>query len=84
MNAQPESPTTLRRLKHFTGRFDSGRDGRPVSVASIKRWITKGISVPNGELIRLRAEQHPYGLVTCDLWITEFASALTGARVSVR
>jgi hypothetical protein len=77
-----EATPSLRRLDHFTKRFDCNKLDRPVTVSALTRWIKNGISLGTGERIRLRAVRFPAGWRTCDEWVNEFLDRLTAVAIN--
>jgi hypothetical protein len=57
-----------------------GRDGHPVHIATVTRWVTKGVRASDGSRIRLRAVRFPSGWRTTLDWVHEFIEAITADR----
>jgi hypothetical protein len=73
-------PRRYRSLAETARRFPPSRNGRPVHVATITRWINDGVRGRDGQVIRLRATRLPGRWVVTDAAIDEFLDALTRDR----
>jgi hypothetical protein len=54
-----------------------GRNGRPVHIATILRWITDGTMSPTGERVRLQAVRMGSRWLTTREWLDDYARRLT-------
>jgi len=70
----------LRSLSEAADQFPPSRNGRPVHVATLTRWITDGVRGREGEHIRLKAKRLPGRWVVTDEAVAEFIDALTKDR----
>lgn len=48
--------------------------------ATLVRWVTRGIEVPSGERIKLRAVRVGNRWMTTDRWFDDFVGAMTSAH----
>jgi hypothetical protein len=71
----------FRRLAHFVDRFDPARQSKPISTATLTRWIKQGTKAPNGVWIKLRAVRFPAGWRTSEEWVEQFIDELTNASM---
>ena len=71
------SRTRYRSLAEAAGQFPPFRNGRPVQVATLTRWITDGVRGRDGGPIKLRAKRLPGRWVVTDEAVAEFIEALT-------
>jgi hypothetical protein len=74
------SPARYRSLSEAAGGFPPFRNGRPVRVATLTRWITDGVHGRDGDRIKLRAKRLPGRWVVTDEAVAEFIEALTKDR----
>ena len=62
-----------------------GRDGKPVSSESVKRWAREGVRQPDGSRRKLRAVKAGARWATTESWLAEFLTpAESPAVVEVR
>ena len=54
-----------------------GRNGRPVHVATLLRWVVAGTSSPSGEIVRLQAVRMGGRWLTTREWLEDYARRLT-------
>src|SRR5689334_20600797 len=59
----------------------TGRGGKPPHVATVARWITKGVCLRDGTQLRLKALRTPGGWRVAERWVAEFFDALTRDRL---
>jgi hypothetical protein len=80
-NVPATSPPAYCTLSEIARRFPPSRADRPVHPQTLKRWITEGIRLSNGQRVRLHAVRFPIGWRTTDAWVDQFLEALTSDRV---
>jgi hypothetical protein len=68
-------------LAKAASQFASDRIDGPVHVATITRWITKGIKAGDGSVVRLAARRFPNGWRVSREAIDEFLDRLTSAAL---
>ena len=73
-------PRHYRSLAEAARLFPPSRNGRPVHVATLTRWINDGVRGRDGQVIRLRATRLPGRWVVTDAAVDEFLDALTRDR----
>ncbi len=73
---EPADPA-YKSLQQASRLLPPGRNGRPVHIATLIRWITSGSRGPSGEAIRLRAIRMGHRWLTTREWLDEFAQRLT-------
>jgi hypothetical protein len=83
----PSSPssqdeTELIDLKTAARLDRSGRGGRPAHVATLTRWIQRGVCLRSGGRLYLQAVRVPSGWRTTRLWQSDFRRRLTADRLS--
>lgn len=64
-------------LQQAAKRLPPGRNGRPVHVSTIIRWITQGARSPSGEIVRLQAVRLGSRWLTSAEFLDDFARRLT-------
>lgn len=60
--------------------FPPWRNGRPLHVNTVTRWITIGVRLREGGRLRLRATRAPFGWLVEPLDVEVFLAALTADR----
>ena len=80
LEALASHPRHYRSLAEAARLFPSSRNGRPVHVATLTRWINDGVRGRDGQVIRLRATRLPGRWVVTDAAVDEFLDALTRDR----
>jgi uncharacterized protein DUF1580 len=71
------SAETLMGLSAAARRFPPLRGDRPVSPSTVWRWVTAGVPLPDGRLVRLEAVRLASRWVTSVQAIDRFCAALT-------
>lgn len=64
-------------LREAAKLFPTYRQGRPVNLATVFRWIVTGVAGPDGQRVRLEGSKLPAGWVTTRAAIARFSVALT-------
>ena len=67
----------LRPLRHYSGRLPSSRPGKNLNPSTLFRWALHGVK---GQVLETRLLGGTR--VTCDAWVHEFMTRLSGARPS--
>jgi hypothetical protein len=75
-----DQPIAYLGLAQAARRFPSFRSGRPVHTATVTRWITGGVRLSDGTVLKLAAKRLPGRWVTWDQAIEEFVDRLTADR----
>jgi hypothetical protein len=68
---------TLISLIQAARKLPPGRNGSPVSLGCVIRWVTKGCPAPDGERIRLEAVRLGGRWLTSEQALARFAERLT-------
>lgn len=50
-----------------------------VTSSTVVRWVTRGLRLPTGERVRLRAQRYYGRWVTSKAWLAEFRTAIKAA-----
>ena len=80
LEALASHPRHYRSLAEAARLFPPSRNGRPVHVGTLTRWIIDGVRGRDGQVIRLRATRLPGRWVVTDAAVDEFLDALTRDR----
>jgi hypothetical protein len=76
-----DSLEAYRNLPQVASQISPGRQGRPVHISTLTRWVVKGVRASDGSRIRLRAVRFPSGWRTTLEWVHEFIQAITADRI---
>jgi hypothetical protein len=68
-------------VAQVTRRFPLSRNGRPVHVATVTRWIVLGVRLRDGTILRLRAARAPGRWLVEQAAVDEFMDALRADRL---
>jgi hypothetical protein len=75
------SQVTYLTLSEVTHLFPPSRNGRPVHVATVTRWIVIGVRLRDGTILRLRAARAPGRWLVEPAAVDEFTDALRADRL---
>jgi hypothetical protein len=75
------SQVTYQTVAQVTRLFPPSRNGRPVHVATVTRWIVVGVRLRDGTVLRLRAVRAPGRWLVEPGAVQEFLEALRADRV---
>jgi hypothetical protein len=81
MSAAVSDSTAYKSLSQAARRIPPNRENRPVHVATLTRWITKGVRKADGTRIKLEARRYPGGWRVADEAVDRFIDELTGAAL---
>lgn len=68
---------TTRGLSEAARRLPSARQGKPVTLSCMLRWIMKGVRLPDGQIVRLEAVRLGGRWITSDEALQRFVEAQT-------
>jgi hypothetical protein len=71
-------------LSQAARRFPAYRQGRPVTLSCLVRWVTDGVRGPEGERIRLEAARLAGRWITTPQAIARFIDAQTPRQVDTQ
>ncbi|MBN9523574.1 hypothetical protein J0H58_34530 [bacterium] len=80
MSTSTPSPTPYRRLSEFQGRLPGHRRNARLHLSTLIRWCSKGVKLPDGTRLRLRADRLGARWLTTDAWWQEFVDRLTATH----
>jgi hypothetical protein len=76
----PELGPVLRDLANAAKRVPPSRNEKPTHPSTLARWISKGIRLPDGTVLKLEGRRYPGAWMVSDEAVDEFVNALTRAR----
>lgn len=79
----PTMSLKLQKLSVFQSRVPGHRSNGRLHPSTIIRWITRGVGLPDGTRMCLKATRAGSRWLCCDAWFEEFLAALTAAHIPV-
>lgn len=77
---QPADGVGYRSLSTVRNRFPGARTNGLLHLSTLIRWCTRGVRMPDGSRVRLRAVRAGSRWLTTDAWVDEFIATLTTAH----
>jgi hypothetical protein len=75
-----DRPVIYRGLAAAARRIPGFRDDKSPHPATLSRWITRGVRLQDGTVLRLTAKRFPGGWAVCDADVDTFVDRLTADR----
>jgi hypothetical protein len=69
-----------KKLSSFRDRIPGHRQNSKLHLATLTRWCLRGVQLPDGTRVKLRAVRVGCRWLTTDAWFDEFVTALTLAH----
>src|SRR4051794_33170559 len=71
---------TYRPVSEIARRIEPSRSGRPVHPSTVVRWITKGVRLQSGVILKLKAKRFPGHWAVSEEDFNDFVEILTTDR----